>query len=55
VISWLVHSGETRVFNAAWRDAIGRGRGWKTRAAKGREDLIAEAPDLNVASLWRTE
>ena len=37
---------------AAWRDAVGRGRGWKERAVRGRTALLRLAPELDVDELW---
>jgi hypothetical protein len=52
--SWFVQDGETKTFNAAWRDALGRGIGWKSRALEGKAALLAEAPSLDVAALWKS-
>jgi len=38
--------------NLAWRDALSRGKGWKTRAEQGKEALLALAPELDDARLW---
>ena len=46
-------SGRTRVFNAAWRDAVGRGRGWRSRAHEGKRALLALAPELDDGKLWK--
>lgn len=50
---YFLHSDQTDVFNAAWRDAIGRGKGWQTRARKGRAALLKIAPELSSDDLWR--
>ena len=42
-----------REFNAAWRDALGRGPGWRKRAREGRKALLSMAPELEVPALWR--
>lgn len=42
-----------REFNAAWRDAAGRGPGWRRRARAGRAALLRIAPELEEAKLWR--
>lgn len=46
-------SGEAAAFNAAWRDAVGRGRGWKSRALEGKRALLRLAPELDLPELWR--
>lgn len=46
-------SGRRREFNAAWRDALDRGRGWRKRALQGKNALLALAPDLDSAALWK--
>ena len=46
-------SGRPRNFNAAWRDALGRGTGWRKRALEGKKALLNMAPDLDVAALWK--
>lgn len=48
---FLVH--EPRAFNRAWRDACGRGAGWKKRAMEGKAALLAAAPELDNAKLWK--
>lgn len=45
-------SGEADAFNAAWRDAAGRGRGWKSRAIEGKKALLRIAPELDLRELW---
>lgn len=42
------------VFNAAWRDALGRGKGWRMRALQGQKALLKLAPQLAADALWRT-
>lgn len=42
-----------REFNAAWRDALGRGPGWRKRAREGKAGLLRLAPELDRAALWR--
>ncbi|MBK6972246.1 MAG: hypothetical protein IPH26_04560 [Sterolibacteriaceae bacterium] len=34
--SWFLDNGQADVFNAVWRDALGRGRGWRARAQQGK-------------------
>lgn len=42
-----------REFNAAWRDALERGPGWRKRARQGRAALLKLAPALDQVALWR--
>lgn len=42
-----------REFNAAWRDALGRGPGWRKRAREGKAALLKLAPELDKPALWR--
>jgi hypothetical protein len=51
--SYFAQSGQARVFNAAWRDLVSRGRGWRSRARQGLAALVTLAPDLELNSLWR--
>ena len=44
---------QARVFNAAWRGALSRGRGWRSRAQEGRKALLALAPELDLPTLWK--
>jgi hypothetical protein len=50
--SYFAHSDQAAVFNAAWRDALRRGKGWRIRASRGRAALLRLAPDTDVAGLW---
>ena len=50
---YFVRNKQSKTFNAAWRDALSRGRGWRTRAQEGRKALLVVAPELDVPSLWR--
>ena len=50
---YFVRNRQSRTFNAAWRDALSRGKGWRTRAQEGRKALIAVAPELDVPALWK--
>lgn len=50
--SYFLASGQAPAFNAAWKDALGRGRGWRLRAEKGRAALLTIAPELEVQELW---
>lgn len=51
---WHLEASEARTFNAAWRDALGRGPGWRRRARQGMKALLERRPELDAASLWRT-
>lgn len=51
--SYFLEMGQAGVFNAAWQDAIGRGRGWRSRARQGRTALLRLAPDVADDDLWR--
>lgn len=47
-------AGLGKSFNTAWRDALARGRGWRSRAMEGKKALLTFAPELNLPELWRT-
>ena len=47
-----VRSGYAGAFNAAWRDVLRRGRGWKSRAQEGKRALLRIAPELDQPALW---
>jgi len=49
---WHLDNGQTDAFNAAWHDALARGKGWKTRAREGRAALLQRHPELAAESLW---
>jgi len=51
--SYFHSTGSAKVFNAAWRDALSRGRGWRSRAKEGKKALLGIAPELEIAALWR--
>lgn len=51
--SYFAQTDQAEVFNAAWRDALGRGKGWRERALKGKRALLQLAPDINVPALWK--
>ena len=51
--TYFVQAGQAREFNAAWRDLLSRGRGWRSRAKQGHEALLKLAPELEQVSLWR--
>lgn len=50
---WHLQNGQAATFNAAWNDAVARGRGWKLRATQGRTALLARHPSLADKALWR--
>lgn len=52
LINYFVESGQSALFNAAWQDALSRGKGWRARAMQGMEALIKMAPDLDDQRLW---
>lgn len=54
LVQWHFDNGQATRFNAAWRDAIGRGAGWKKRAEVGRDALLARYPALQEKALWRS-
>jgi hypothetical protein len=50
--SYFLENEQAGRFNAAWRDALGRGRGWRARAHEGRKALLRLAPELADERLW---
>lgn len=50
--SFFATRGPIESFNEAWRDALSRGKGWKTRAEQGKTALLALAPELDDSRLW---
>lgn len=50
--SYFFENGQAETFNTAWKDAIGRGKGWRTRAEKGKAALLRIAPDIAKDELW---
>lgn len=50
--SYFLHAGQAEVFNAAWQEALGRGKGWRERAEQGKSALLRMAPELDQAPLW---
>jgi hypothetical protein len=52
LISYFLRNGQSDLFNAAWRDAIYRGKDWRERAELGRDALLRVAPDLATGELW---
>jgi hypothetical protein len=51
---WHLRNGQAEQFNGAWRDALGRGKGWRSRAVQGRDALLARHPTLNSPALWNS-
>lgn len=54
LVQWLLVNDQAELFNAAWRDALSRGKGWRTRAEQGRKALLRALPQLSSEVLWRT-
>ncbi len=50
---YFLRSGQHKAFNLAWRDALGRGRGWRKRALQGKAGLLGLASDLDDTRLWK--
>jgi hypothetical protein len=50
--SWFIENDQAEIFNTAWRDALERGKGWRSRAEQGRRALLRVAPDVAEPSLW---
>ncbi len=51
--SYFIEAKQADVFNAAWREARSRGKGWQARAEQGKRALLRIAPELDHASLWQ--
>lgn len=51
--SYFLENGQADLFNSAWRDAIGRGKGWEARAMQGQKALLKIAPDIQASELWQ--
>ena len=52
IASYFLANDRADLFNAAWRDAVGRGKGWEKRAQQGRHALLRLAPDVADDALW---
>lgn len=50
---YFAANGQERLFNMAWRDALQRGRGWRTRALEGKKALLQLEPGLDNPKLWK--
>jgi hypothetical protein len=53
LVEYFEESGRAKVFNAAWRDALDRGPGWRKRAREGKKALLQMAPELDKPVLWK--
>ena len=49
---WHLLNSQVGAFNAAWVDALARGRGWRSRAAQGRRAMLTRYPHLAEKALW---
>ena len=49
---WHLVNDQTSLFNADWKDALARGKGWRSRALEGKRALLAKHPALNDPALW---
>lgn len=52
--SYFLESGGAKAFNAAWRETMRRGGGWRSRLVRGKTALMRIAPDVDAAELWKT-
>lgn len=52
--AYFLENGQADVFNSAWQDAIGRGKGWQARALEGKDALLRIAPELGADALWKS-
>lgn len=50
--AWHLDNDRGEDFQAAWRDALSRGRGWRQRALQAKKALLATAPELDRHELW---
>jgi hypothetical protein len=50
--SYFAGTDEATLFNAAWQEVLGRGRGWRSRALRGKAALLRLAPDVDLPALW---
>jgi hypothetical protein len=55
LISYFQETGQSSLFNHAWRDALSRGKGWKSRATQAQKALLKMAPELSDVRLWMTD
>jgi hypothetical protein len=52
--SYFLENGQADIFNAAWRNALSRGKGWRERAEQGQQALLRIAPELAQDALWQS-
>lgn len=52
LVAYFLETGRQSEFNAVWTDAVGRGKGWRTRAQQGKSALLKMAPHLDDGALW---
>lgn len=52
LVKYFLATGRQAEFNAAWRDALARGKGWQARVRQGQKALLRGAPDLADKALW---
>ena len=50
---WHLDNGQAAQINAAWRDALRRGKGWRARAREGLAALLSRYPALDHKALWQ--
>ena len=55
LVDYFDRSGQAKAFNAAWKDALERGPGWRKRALGGKKALLRVAPELDKAPLWKAK
>ena len=53
LVEYFINARDQRTFNSAWKDAVGRGAGWKKRMLEGRDAMLAIAPEVDDPALWR--
>jgi len=53
LIDYFANTGQSNIFNAAWQDALSRGKGWRSRAVQGMEALLRLAPGMDMPMLWK--
>lgn len=51
--SYFLQTDQAEVFNAAWQEALGCGKGWEARAAEGKAALLQIVPELDQGALWQ--
>lgn len=51
LVEHFLATGHQAEFNAAWRDALARGKSWQARALQGQKALLRGAPDLADGAL----